>query len=138
MVDRALLADRIAAIRDATARIRSVLPPTVSAFVHDRTTREVVVLNMFVAIQTAVDLATHWLADAGWDVPTTYGELFTSLADHGVLERPLASRLAAASGLRNLIAHQYGVINATRIYEIATTDLADLDSFCAALAARAQ
>lgn len=138
MVDKALLADKIAAIRDATARIRSVLPATASGFVHDRTTREVVVLNVFVAIQTAIDLATHWLADAGWDVPATYGDLFTALADHEVLDRQLAGRLAAASGLRNLIAHQYGVIDAARIYEIATTDLGDLDAFCTALAARAQ
>ena len=65
MVDRALLAAKIAAVRDATDRVRAVLPASVEAFTADRTTREVVTLNLLVAIQDCLDLATHWLADAG-------------------------------------------------------------------------
>lgn len=137
MVDKVLLAERIAAVRDATARIRSVLPASPDAFVQDRTAREVVTLNLFVAIQTCLDLASHWLADAGWDVPGTYGDIFVALAEHGVLERGLAARLSAASGFRNLIAHQYGVVDWRRVYAVAASDLTDLDAFCAALAAKA-
>ena len=50
MVDNALLAARIAAIRDAVSRIRSVLPPDSASFQADRTAREVVILNLFVAL----------------------------------------------------------------------------------------
>jgi uncharacterized protein YutE (UPF0331/DUF86 family) len=108
MVDKAVLAKKLAAIRDAVARIREVLPNTADAFGADRTTREIVILNLFVALQEAIALATHWLADEGWDVPQSYGDAFTVLADRHVLEHELAKRLRAASGLRNLIAHQYG------------------------------
>lgn len=55
MVDRLLLAKALADIRDAVAR-----------------SREVVVLNLFVALQHGLSLATHWLADAGLDVPNGY------------------------------------------------------------------
>jgi hypothetical protein len=48
------------------------------------------------------------------------------------------SRLAAASGLRNLVAHRYGVIDWRRIHEIASTHLDDLLEFCETLARRAQ
>lgn len=47
MVDRALLASGLAAIRDAVARIRAVLPPKVDDFLVDRTAREIVILNLF-------------------------------------------------------------------------------------------
>ena len=137
MVDRALLADRIATVRDATARIRSTLPGSVEALVADRTAREVVVLNLFVAIQACLDLATHWLADEGSAVPATYGDVFTALGDRGVLDRALAERLASASGFRNLIAHQYGALDWPRVYEIAGSDLGDLEALCATLARRA-
>lgn len=137
MVDRALLADRIAAVRDATARIRAVLPASVEAFRADRTAREVVVLNVLVAIQTCLDLASHWLADEGWDVPATYGDVFLALADHDVIPRVLAGRLAAASGLRNLIAHQYAALDWARVHAIAQSELGHLEAFCAELAARA-
>jgi uncharacterized protein YutE (UPF0331/DUF86 family) len=137
VVDRARLAKQVATVRDAVARIRAVLPPSLKAFEADRTAREVVVLNLFVGIQACLDLAAHWLADEGWDVPQQYGEIFLGLADHEVIPRPLALRMVAAAGLRNLVAHQYGALDWGRIYATASaSDLGDLEAFCAALAAK--
>lgn len=69
MVDKAVLAKKLAAVRDAVARIREVLPDSAHAFRADRTTREVVMLNLFIGLQESIAIATHWLADEGWDVP---------------------------------------------------------------------
>lgn len=138
MVDSALLAAKIAAVRDATSRVRAVLPGSVDAFSADRTAREVVTLNLFVAIQGCLDLAAHWLADAGWEMPATYADVFGALADHGVMPRELADRLASAAAFRNLVAHQYGALDWRRVYALAGSDLVDLDEFCAILADRAR
>lgn len=137
MVDRVLLASKIAAVRDAVARIRDVLPADSDTFVSDRTTREVVVLNLFVALQECVSLATHWLADEGLDVPPTYADVFRRLGERGVVPSELAGRLAAASGFRNLIAHRYGVLDWTRVHAIAAEQLDDRLAFCDELARRA-
>jgi uncharacterized protein YutE (UPF0331/DUF86 family) len=137
VVDKALLAKKVAAVRDAIARVRAVLPPSEDAFIADRTAREVVILNLFVAPQACLDLAAHWLADEGWDVPQRYPDIFMALADHRVLPQDLALRLAAASGLRNLVAHQYGVLDWSRVYAIASSEIGGLQAFCAALAAGA-
>jgi uncharacterized protein YutE (UPF0331/DUF86 family) len=137
MVDRAVLAGRIASIRDAVARIRELLPADAHALAADRTIREVVILNLFVALQDALSLATHWLADARLDVPESYAQVFRRLGDRGVVAPELAARLAAASGLRNLIAHRYGALDWERIHEIASTRLDDLLAFCEALACQA-
>lgn len=137
MVDNAILAAKVAAIRDAAARIRAVLPATADDFARDRTVREVVVLNLFVALQECLALATHWLADAGVDVPTTYADVFHRLGERGVLSVELADRLAAASGFRNLIAHQYARLDWPRVYHIAAAHLDDLLAFADLLAARA-
>ena len=137
MVDRPRLAKQVAIVRDAVARVRAVLPPSQETFEADRTAREVVVLNLFVAVQACLDLAAHWLADEGWDVPQRYGEIFLALADHGVIPRPLALRLVAAAGFRNLVAHQYGTLEWARLYATASSSaLDDLETFCAALAAK--
>jgi uncharacterized protein YutE (UPF0331/DUF86 family) len=68
--------------------------------------REVVLLNLVVALQECLALA-------------------------------LAARLAAASGLRNRVAHRYGVLDWERIHEIASTRLDDRLAVCEALARRA-
>lgn len=136
MVDAAVLARKIAAIRDAVARIREVVPDTAAAFLSDRTAREVVTLNLFLALQETIGLATHWLADDGVAVPDTYGEVFPILAERGVIDPALGERLRAAAGLRNLVAHQYGVLDFRRVHAVACHELDDLLTFCEQLAAR--
>lgn len=138
MVDRALLAVKIASVRDAIGRVRAVLPASPDAFLGDRTAREVVILNVFVALQDCLALATHWLADEGADVPQSYREVFQALGAREVVTPELAERLAAASGLRNLVAHRYGVLDWVRIHEIASSNLGELAEFCAALARAAE
>ena len=130
MVDATVVAAKVAAIRDAVTRARQVLPPEVAAFEADRTTREVVILNLFVALQETVSLATHWLADAGLDVPGSYREIFLTLAERGSIPRDLAQRLASAAGFRNLVAHQYGVLDPARVHAITSKELGDLLDFC--------
>ena len=134
MVDEVVAAAKIAAIRDAVGRIRATLPARVEDFESDRTAREVVTLNLFVALQECVSLATHWLADAGLDVPGTYREIFVALAERGALTQELARRLAAAAGFRNLVAHQYGVLDPARVHEMAANELGDLLEFCQVVA----
>jgi uncharacterized protein YutE (UPF0331/DUF86 family) len=79
-------------------------------------------------------VAHDGLADEGRQVPSGYRELFLALADRSVLSADLAARLAAAAGLRNLIAHRYGVLDWTRIHAIAAGGLDDLLEFCAEIA----
>ncbi|MEO6596810.1 MAG: HepT-like ribonuclease domain-containing protein, partial [Planctomycetota bacterium] len=62
-----------------------------------------------------------------------YREALLAMGDRGVLPQELAARLAAAAGLRNLIAHRYGVLDWQRIHVIATTQLDDLLHFCDAI-----
>jgi uncharacterized protein YutE (UPF0331/DUF86 family) len=137
VVDNTLLAKGIADIRDAVMRIREVLPQDPERFAQDRTAREIVVLNLFVALQHCLTLATHWLADEGRSVPDHYRDVFRALADRSVIEAGLAARLGVATGLRNLIAHRYGVLDSARIHAIASSDLDDLLDFCTQLARKA-
>jgi uncharacterized protein YutE (UPF0331/DUF86 family) len=130
VVDATVVATKVAAIRDAVDRIRQTLPPDAEAFEADRTAREVVILNLFVALQETVSVATHWLADAGLDVPTSYREIFLDLAARGLIPGDLAQRLASAAGFRNLVAHQYGVLDPRRVHEMATSELGDLLELC--------
>ena len=134
MIDRTILARRVAAVHDAAERIREVLPAQREAFAADRAAREIVTLNLFVAIQECLSLATHWLADAGWEVPATYANVFRALAEHDVLEHDLAVRMAAAAGLRNLIAHRYGALDWALVHDVASNHVEDLLRFCDALA----
>jgi uncharacterized protein YutE (UPF0331/DUF86 family) len=69
-------------------------------------------------------------------VPPTYADVFRRLGERDVITQNLATRLAAASGFRNLVAHQYGALDWGRVCDIAADGLSDLLNFCDALATR--
>ena len=71
-------------------------------------------------------------------MPHSYADVFTVIGDRDIIDRDLARRLRAAAGLRNLIAHQYGVLNVDRLFAIASNELDDLLGFCQQLAQRAE
>jgi uncharacterized protein YutE (UPF0331/DUF86 family) len=55
-----------------------------------------VLFALTMAIQSCIDIATHVAAEEGTRRPESYGDAFAALADAGLLDRPLAGRLAAA------------------------------------------
>lgn len=47
-----------------------------------------------VAVEVCIDLANHVIADHGWPSPDTYRDGFLTLAERGVIDAALASRMA--------------------------------------------
>jgi uncharacterized protein YutE (UPF0331/DUF86 family) len=137
MVDSATLAKALADFRDGVARIREVLPGSAAELSSDRMRREIVVLNLFVALQECLSVATHWLADEGHRMPVGQRGICERLGELGVISPELARRLAAAMGLRNLTALRYGTLDVERLHAVASQHLGDLELFCAAVAQRA-
>lgn len=87
-----------------------------------------------VAAQTCIDLANHVIASEGWRSPRDFGDSFTVLHEHGVLDDALAGQLRGLAGLRNRLVHVYDEIDDARVHEALTTGLPDLDAFAAAVA----
>jgi hypothetical protein len=51
---------------------------------------------LLLAIQEAIDLAAHWISDAGWIPPADAGGTFQLLAERGAIDPDLARGLRAA------------------------------------------
>ena len=65
-----------------------------------------------------------------WSIDRTAREVVT-------LNLFAALARVAAAAFRNLVAHQYGALDWRRVYALASSELGDLDMFCATLAKRA-
>jgi uncharacterized protein YutE (UPF0331/DUF86 family) len=77
--------------------------------------RDLALFYLFLAIQECIDLAAHWVVDAGWLAPDDAGSTFDVLLEHGVLDRGTADALRKAAGLRNRIAHGYALVDTSRV-----------------------
>ncbi len=85
--------------------------------IEDTARRDLASFYIFLAIQECIDLAAHWVADAGWGSPEDAASTFEVLADHRVIDRDLAERLRGAVGLRNRIAHGYASVDHSKVQD---------------------
>lgn len=69
-------------------------------------------------VQVAIDPAAHDLAERG-TVPETYRDVFLQAGRSGLIPPDLATRLADAAGLRNVLVHLYDDID----YEIVAASI---------------
>ena len=98
-------------------------------FLADPKDRDLALFYLFLAIEECIDLAAHWVADAGWAPPDDAGSTFDVLAQHGVIDQRAADTMRAAVGLRNRIAHGYAMLDYRRVQTEAREGVPTLRSF---------
>ncbi len=84
-----------------------------------------------VSIQICIDVGAHLVSELGLKPAEDYHGVFASLGAHGTIDSDLANRLGDAAGLRNLLVHDYGEIDHSRLWD-SLGDLDDLRAFAAA------
>ena len=97
---------KLATIRRCLQRIRTVTAGD-PARVREFETQDIVVLNLQRAIQAAIDLAAHVIAQSAWGLPDSLKAHFTILAREGVIDVELCRHLEAMAGFRNVAVHDY-------------------------------
>jgi uncharacterized protein YutE (UPF0331/DUF86 family) len=137
MVRRDVAGARIARASAWLNDAEEIFQRTPAAFAADRRDRDLAIFYLFLAIQECVDLAAHWVADAGWGAPDDAGSTFDVLAERRVLRPELADTLRKAAGLRNRIAHGYAMLDYARVQDEALDGLPALRTFLAAVAREA-
>lgn len=135
MVDRDLVAAKLAELHDRIARVRAKCPATLDELRADRDALDLVSFNLMLAVQSCADIASHLIADEGWPSATTLASCFMRLQDEGVISAPTALSLGLAAGLRNVVAHGYAGINPAIVHSAATQKVADLEAFAREVAA---
>lgn len=132
-VARRHLARAITRLEQAAALVERPL----TQFMDDVQGRDLASFHLLLAIQEAVDLAAHWVSDAGWPMPADAGSMFELIADRSGIDKGLAVRLRAAIGLRNRIAHGYADIDHERLHREFADGADALRRFFAAIASAA-
>ena len=134
MVDRDLIAAKLAELADRVARVRTRCPPTVEELSEDRDALDVVSFNLMLAVQSCADIASHIIADEGWPPASNLAGGFNRLRDEHVLSNATAASLCKAVGLRNVVAHGYAGINPAMVHAAAIVGVDDLDDFAREIA----
>jgi uncharacterized protein YutE (UPF0331/DUF86 family) len=128
MVRTDVVRQRLDVLLDALADLRRYRDSVSRAkLAADRDTQHMVLHAMYVAVQAAIDLALHALADSEQPLGTTYREAFRQLAAAGRIDPRLADELEGWAGLRNVLAHHYASIDYDLIHTALCDDLHHLE-----------
>ena len=134
MTDAELVLRKLVVLREHLSRARRRRPATAEALRVDVDIQDMLALSVLVAIQEAVDIAFHIIADEQWGAPASYAEGFELLARHGIIDVHLADALARGVGLRNRLAHAYATLDVDRLWRELPDGLEALERFAQAVA----
>ena len=88
------------------------------------------------AIQAAMDVASHIVSDDRLGEPKTNRQLFEILARYGWITEELSETLRQVVGFRNILVHGYSDVDLDIVRRIVESDLGDLLDFAGAIRSR--
>lgn len=124
MTDPELTAKKLAVIETSVRELRTLSDP--SLLDTDVRERRFVEHTLQVAIQAALDVASHIVSDERLGEPGSYRELFGLLERAGYLPGTLARELEKMAGFRNVLVHGYDDVDLAIVREILERRLDDL------------
>lgn len=134
MTDFDLVSKKLALIETSVQELRTLARP--EQIRHDVREERFVEHTLQIAIQAALDVASHIAADNRLGEPRTNRELFDLLERYGWIPADLAASLRQMAGFRNILVHGYEIVDLAVVEEIVRNDLDDLLSFVRAIRAK--
>jgi uncharacterized protein YutE (UPF0331/DUF86 family) len=134
MIDSDLVAKKLALIETCIQQLSTMARP--EALRTDIREQRFVEHTLQIAIQSALDVASHIVSDERLGEPETNRELFDLLVLAGRLPETLASSLRNMAGFRNVLVHGYQEVDLGIVEDVLAHHLDDLLAFVAAVRGR--
>lgn len=134
MTDPALLGKKLALVETCVADLQRLARPADIA--SDLREQRFVEHTLQIAIQAALDVASHIVSDQRLGEPNTNRELFDLLARSDWIEPELAATLGRMVGFRNVLVHGYDVVDLDIVRDVVEHRLDDLLRFVTVIRGR--
>ena len=134
MTDADLVSKKLALIETYVRELVTLANP--DRIAEDLREERFVEHTLQIAVQAALDVASHVASDERWQEPRTNQELFELFARHGWIDAELARSLRAAVGFRNVLVHGYASVDKAVVRDVLENHLQDLTAFAAAVRQR--
>lgn len=134
MADLDLLLKKLAFIETCVSDLRRLAQPT--ALHDDVKEQRFVAYTLQIAIQAALDAASHIVSAERLGEPETDRAMFDLLAKGGWIPVPLVPTMQDMSGFRNIVVHGYQTVDLLVLEDVLTHRLDDLLAFCTAVRTR--
>ena len=129
MVDMEIFSRRLDALDDYLTRLKGLGSAAEADYLAEPGIHDLAARYLHLAVEAAIDLANHWIADQGLRTPDSNRDSFTVLEEAGEIEAPLAERMRGWAGFRNVLVHDYIGIDHRIAYAAIRDELDDIAAF---------
>lgn len=129
MVDKLLLARKLADMEMYLGQIEEFSRTTVSAYGKDWKTQRIVERTLQILIEHCIDIANHIISDRAMRVPTGYSDAFKVLMENKIIGSNLYVKMDKMAKFRNIIVHQYEKIDPAIVVSILHKNLKDFKKY---------
>lgn len=134
MTDPDLIAKKLALIETCVRELRTMARPETLA--EDIREQRFIEHTLQIAIQAALDAASHIVADERLGEPSTYRQVFELLEKAGYVSLEISTELEKMAGFRNVLVHGYDSVDLAIVKDIVENRLDDLEQFAKLLRER--
>ncbi len=134
MTDRDLVLKKLAFIETCVRELRGMARPEMIG--QDLREERFIAHTLQLAIQAALDVASHIVSDRRLGEPDTNRQLFDLLAGDGWLALELTPALGNMAGFRNILVHGYQDVDKAILRDVVEHHLDDLLAFVEAIRGR--
>ena len=134
MTNRDLVEKKLAFLQRIVKELRTEARP--DRIEHDLREQRFVERELQLAIQAALDVASHIISDERLEEPATNAALFATLARHGFVPASLRNPLERMAKFRNILVHGYADVDLAIVRDVVEHHLDDLEGFVTAIQAR--
>ena len=134
MTDADLVAKKLTRIETCVRELRTLADP--KALSSDLKEQRFVEHTLQIAIEAALDVASHIVSDEVLGEPSTKHGLFDLLARAGWIPAGMLGTMHAMVGFRNVVVHEYDEVDLRIVESVLATRLDDLLAFVAAIRKR--
>jgi uncharacterized protein YutE (UPF0331/DUF86 family) len=129
MVDIQTVTERLEALKAYLAELEHYAQYSLGELTSDFVKYRAAQHSLQLAAQAVVDIAVHIITADYNSRVQDYRQAVESLGKEGVLPSAFAERLAPIAGFRNILVHEYLVVDPMKLYDILIHRRADLQEF---------
>jgi uncharacterized protein YutE (UPF0331/DUF86 family) len=129
MTERAILENKISSVEKYLTIVKKYIGVTAEELKADFEKRGAVERYLYLLIQSTIDLGEEYIALRGFRKPTTLSDVFYVLQEQDIITPVLAEKLVKLVGFRNILSHEYEVINYEIVEKILRSEVVCLENF---------
>jgi uncharacterized protein YutE (UPF0331/DUF86 family) len=118
-------------LRDAVRQLRALGQAPRETFVADPLATNAAKYLLIVAAEAALDICNHLAARRGARSPEDYADCMAIMAEIGVIDTRLGTRLMRLARFRNLLVHLYARVDDGEVHRVIREELGDLERYLA-------